>query len=149
MKRAVLIVIALAVVAAVRVAADEPKGPAPGFVYVSGVDKDKGQIMIRDVVTVPVTVPVTREVVVGGQKRTVTENVIQYRSEVREVALDVTTMRVLDNKGNELKGDEVWKRLAAGKVVLRQPSGAVDPAYLKVLADDAVVLTTKDSPSPK
>jgi hypothetical protein len=84
------------------------------------------------------------EVVQDGKKRTEKVPEMQYRREVAETELAVDAIRVLDTEGNELEGEELWKRLTLGSVVLR----AADPRppaaeYLKLLSDDALVIVPR------
>ena len=120
---------------------DFPKTAPPEFVMVSRVNEDAGNVYLRSLRTVPVTVMKTVESVVGGEKRRVTVPVTEYRTEVVEQALPLKSLRVFDAAGKELKPAEARKRLTAGKMVLRATdSKPLAPAYRKVLARDALIL---------
>src|SRR5258707_1223067 len=77
------------------------------------------------------------EVVADGKKRTEKVPEMQYKREVAETDLAVASIRVLDAEGNELAGEELWRRLTLGSVVLRVADGQPPAAeYLKLLAKD-------------
>jgi hypothetical protein len=131
--------------------ADFPKTAPPEFVMVSRLNEGTGTVYVRSVRTVPVTVTKTVEMVVMGEKRTVTVPVTEYRTEVVERALPLKSLRVFDAAGKELKPAEARKRLTPGKMVLRATdSKPLAPAYRKVLARDALILVpAAGKPGPR
>jgi hypothetical protein len=121
-----------------------PNSPPPVFVFVAGVDKDKGTVVIhlRNDVLIPRAVP--REVERKGIK--VIETVTEYVKETRiiTVQLSINALLVLDVDGKEVEEATLWKRLRPGTMVLQQ-SGVqpVDPAYRRVLARETLILATR------
>jgi hypothetical protein len=127
-----------------------PKGTPPQFVFVSGVDKDKGVLKIQTGVSVPVEKTVTQEVVINGKKVPQVVRVTEYQLSLKEESLTLASFRVLDAQGKEIEGDDGWKKLADGKLMLRQAgSEPIDPAYLKLLAKDTLILAPKPSKTDK
>jgi len=121
-----------------------PKGSPPEFVFVSGVDKDKGVFKVQTSVAMPVTKTVTKVVVINGMNVPQMVSVIEYQYSTKEESRNLAAFRVLDAQGKELEGDAGWKRLADGKLVIRQAgTEPIDPAYLKLLAKDALILAPK------
>jgi hypothetical protein len=118
-----------------------PEAPAPTFAYVSGYDKDKDTLRVRSFVYVPVTKQATRAVVRNGQQVTETYTYTEMAAETRESAYPLKGAQFYDGAGKKLKDDEARDRLKAGRTVLlsQDPKG-VDPAYLKVLAKDALII---------
>jgi hypothetical protein len=141
----------LAMAAFPGLAADQPMvpaGPPPRIVVVAKVNKDGGEVIYQEAVIVPVTRTVT--VVMNGQP--VQISTTEYVTELRLVKLPVKADTVRDAKGNKLKEEEAWMRLAAGKAVLLAPQGIkVDPAYLAIIKDDTLILElpppAKDKPA--
>jgi hypothetical protein len=121
-----------------------PKGTPPQFVFVSGIDKDKGTLKIQSTVSVPVTKEVTIESVINGMKVKQTVNVTVYEVSTKEESFPLASFRVLDSQGKEIDADVAWKKLADGKLMIRQPGPEpLDPSYLKLLAKDALILAPK------
>jgi hypothetical protein len=122
-----------------------PNSPPPAFVFVAGVDRDKGIVVVhtRHDVLIPTTV--AREVQRNGIKvvETVTEYVQETRIVHQEMALK--SLRILDREGKEVVGEDLWKRLTPGILVFQQ-SGAqpVDAAYRRVLARDTLILAPRE-----
>jgi hypothetical protein len=118
-----------------------PEGPAPKFVTVEKYDKDKDILQARAVEQVAVTEAVPVKVVIMGREAT------EIRSVTRMVSRAVVTAHALkgsqffDGAGKKLKDDEARDRLKAGRTVLLAPTPqAPDPAYLKVLAKDTLII---------
>lgn len=116
-----------------------PKTAAPSFLFLADVGKDKF------VVTVAEMVPVVKNVLVNVEKNgvvvTETLKVMEYQAAWKEVTYSAKDMKVLDSTGKELKKEEGWKMLKPGMVVLTTTdANGVDPAYLKLLTKDALIL---------
>jgi hypothetical protein len=121
-----------------------PKGGPPQFVFVSGIDKDKGTLKIQASISVPVTKAITVEKVINGMKVQQVVNVTDYQISVKEESFPLATFRVLDAQGKEIDADVAWKKLAEGKLMLRQSGPEpLDPAYLKLFAKDTLILAPK------
>jgi hypothetical protein len=139
MKRAVVVLCGLLGLAAVA-AEERPylKSLPPEIARVEEADRAEGTITIQ----YARAVPQTREILDadGGKKERVTElRVVPVTQRLR-----VKGFRVLDMKGKEIEGGDVWKRLTPGTMILRQAGEiAVDPAYLKVFSPDAVLLAPR------
>ena len=118
-----------------------PKSAPPEFVVVSSVDKDKNTIKILTVRGVLVPEFVERVVECGGKKTTKRELMHRSRLESSESQLSLNSFQVHDIAGKEIRGDELWKSLVPGKMVLRQVDAQpLDPAYYKVFARDTLIL---------
>jgi len=121
-----------------------PKGTPPQFVFVSGIDKDKGTLKIQTSVAVPVTKSITVEMVINGVKVKQVVNVTEYQISTKEESYALDSFRVLDAQGKEIDADVAWKKLADGKLMLRHAGPEpLDPAYLKLLAKDTLILAPK------
>jgi hypothetical protein len=118
-----------------------PKGTPPQFVFVSGIDKDKGTLKIQTAVSVPVTKSITVAMVINGVRVLQVVNVTEYQTSTKEESYALASFRVLDAQGKEIEADAAWKKLADGKLMLRQAGPEpLDPAYLKLLAKDTLIL---------
>jgi hypothetical protein len=129
---------------------DEPIGDVKGAepkLAVARVD-DAGVILMRS--TVIVYVPVQKEVAVNVngqiQKRVVTETVMQTRTEERKY--DPKDTPVYDVKGEKVDAKTLADRLKNGAVVVVSTDGQKpDPAFLKALKEDTLVLVPPVGPT--
>jgi hypothetical protein len=115
-----------------------PKGAVPEFIQIVSIDKEK--VLIQACTTGTPAKGITQEITVGGKK------IVQQvgGGEESTQTLKLATLRLLDAQGKELKGDDAWKKLTEGKVLLRQVGEEpLDPAYLKLLAKDTLILAPK------
>jgi hypothetical protein len=121
-----------------------PSAPPPAFVLVAGVDRDKGTIRVQLPTTVFLERTEVRLVERNGKKVTESAVVPVAVTQIKEIELSLKMLRVLDVDAKEVQGEELWKRLTPGKMVLQQ-SGLqpVDAAYRRVLARDALILTRR------
>jgi hypothetical protein len=120
------------------------KGPPPEFIQVVAIDKDKGIVKIQSCSAAPATRIIKQEVGVGGRKIVQEIDVGGEQATEKVETLKLATLRLLDAQGKEIKGDEAWKKLAEGKVLLRQAGQEpIDHAYLKLLSKDALILAPK------
>jgi len=146
--------VVLCVLLACSLRAAEPAGlpasPAPAFVAVAKVDKDKGTVNLQSRVTVPVTKYVMKQVERDGKKVTVAVPVTEYQQQTVEAVYFAKSFRLVEAGGKEIKGEDFWKRLTPGKLVLHQVGGDEPaPAYLKLLAKDALILAPAVKVEPK
>src|SRR5262245_63877671 len=127
-----------------------PKGPPPQFVLLAGASKDKGTLVVQVAESVPVTKTVTVAEIVGGQAVNRQVAVTDYQTVTKQEEWSLKSFRVLDAQGKEVEGDEVWKRLKPGEMVLRQAGPEpIDPGYLTVLAQEAVILAPRPMKDPQ
>lgn len=121
-----------------------PASPPPTMAFVHAVDADKAEIMVVYPVSKPVaqTRYESRERVIDGRK--VTELVpITVTTMVTELQMRLWSARsanAIDAKGKALTMKELAKRLKKNDPIVIAASDTVDPAYLKLLKEDAVVL---------
>ncbi len=121
-----------------------PTGGAPQFLPIAKVNKEQGLLTVRLVNMVPVTVEKTVTEEVNGQVIARKVAVTEYSLVHVESNLALNQFRVLDIDGKEIERDLVWKRLTAGKIVLRLPGKEpLDPAYRKLFAKDVLILAPK------
>jgi hypothetical protein len=114
-----------------------PKTPPPSFVLVSKVDRANSSIVI--VSPVIEQVPYT-QIAPNGQTVTTMKVVTKWIESTSQMA----SVRILDAEGHELVGEKAWKQLEVGRMVLRtNGTEPLDPAYLKVLAKDAVIVVPR------
>jgi hypothetical protein len=117
-----------------------PKGAAPEFIQVVSIDKEK--VVIQALTIGGQAKGIIQEVSVGGKK--IVQQIGVGEATESTVTLKLTNVRLLDAQGKEIKGDDAWKKLAEGKVLLRQVGEEpIDPVYLKLLAKDALILAPK------
>jgi hypothetical protein len=123
-----------------------PSGPAPSIFAVAEVDRTAGTYTVNQAVTVQVPVSTEKTIIVGGMEKkvAVTSLKTEYRTEIRRHTLK--GLEFYNVKGEKLKDDEAMKRFVPGAVVLLSADGKkVDPAYLRIVKDDALIVVL---PSP-
>jgi hypothetical protein len=77
----------------------------------------------------------------GGVRRKVQVPITQMRHQVRQSQISLAYVRLFDSTGKEVQGEDVWKRLKPGVILLRQTdSKQVEPLYSKLLSADALIL---------
>jgi hypothetical protein len=134
------------------------KTAPPEFATLAGVNRRSGYLIVYTVKTSPALSyheqEIEREVEIDGRKERVKEKVkvpsLDLRRETVETVFSLdakdspagaTLYRLLDATGKELTGDERWKRLEPGQtLLLHQSPGPIDPAYLKPLAKDTLII---------
>ena len=124
--------------------AKKPKAPPPEFVTVAAMDKSKALLDLEYTVDVGVQyMRIQSEYEVDGTTRTaeiVSPKPILKR---RVLKLKLKHAEVSDARGNKLETKEVWERLAVGDtVVIPVDDQPVDAAYLRVLANDTLVIVS-------
>jgi hypothetical protein len=117
-----------------------PKGAVPEFIQIVSIDKEK--VVIQACTTGTQGKAIVQEVTVGGRK--IVQQVGGFGATDSKETLKLATLRLLDAEGKEIKGEDAWKKLAEGKVLIRQVGEEpIDPAYLKLLGKDALILAPK------
>jgi hypothetical protein len=117
-----------------------PKGAAPEFIQVVSIDKEK--VVIQALTTGGPAKGIIQEVSGGGKK--IVQQIGVGEATESTVTLKLANVRLLDAQGKEIKGDDAWKKVAEGKVLLRQVGEEpIDPVYLKLLSKDALILAPK------
>jgi hypothetical protein len=131
--------------------ADAPVEPPPRVsaqapqLLIAWVEKDQLTSTVEQTVAVPVTV--TMKVNNNGKEEDVT--VTKYVTEKRLVkhSMDLTKAKITTAGGKQLTLDDLKKRLAKpAPVVVATDGKSVDPAYLKILDRDAVVIVIDNGP---
>jgi hypothetical protein len=127
-----------------------PTGAAPSIFAVAGVDREKGTYTVNQ--TVPVTEAYVTEktVIVGGMEQKVkgVANRIVYKTVM--VSRLLKGLEFYNLKGEKLKDDEATKRFVPGAVVLLSADGnKVDPAYLRIVKDDTLIVVIPAPPVEK
>jgi hypothetical protein len=127
--------------------------PPPTLHSVTRVAADRGEIQYQVTMTVPVTEKRTVAETVNQNGKQVVVNrevtVTMMRQEAKEVLWSAKAGRAIDGSGKPVAADELFKRLKAGDTILHAPGDKVDPAWLKVLKPDAVILLTAPPAPPK
>ena len=118
-----------------------PEGPAPALVFVNEVDREKGVIIYRTYNKVPVIQTVEEVIEVKGVKQTVIKNRTVFTTEIRESLVQLNAFKAQTADGKLLTMKDLAERLTPGTTILIQFVGdKVDPAYLKVIKGDTIVL---------
>ena len=124
--------------------AQPPSGPGPSFVQVSEVNGSKEMLICVTAVQVTQYVPVTKVIEMKGMKTAVTEYVAVFKTELRSTYFDLKGCTMQTADGKALTAKEVLGRVKPGAVILVQSGAAkVDPAYLKILNPDTILLVDK------
>ena len=131
---------------ATRRAGGQPNSAPPEFGVVGQVDKAKNSITLLGTrsAMVPTFVDVTAER--DGKKTTKREVVFQSRLEKFALPLSLHSFRVRNIAGKEYQGEELWKVLVPGKMILRQAdTQPLDRAYFKIFLPDTLLLVPRDN----
>lgn len=113
----------------------------PQFVKLANISKDKLTISIHYYESVAVTSFKEVDVEVEGVIKKAQVPEMHMRPSLRQGQISMAYVRLFDSTGKEVKGDEVWQRLKPGMTLLRQTeSKEIDPAILKLLSPDALIL---------
>jgi hypothetical protein len=123
-----------------------PKGQSPQFVKVVGLDAGKTALRVHYAVMVPVVTPV--RVPVDNGTRFEVRKVTKYRQVVEEQLISLKGLRAVTAGGKKVGGAKGWKALEGKIVALVRGSEGLDPAYVKLLAKDTVILTA-EWPTPR
>jgi hypothetical protein len=130
--------------------AQAPKGPAPVLKIVRSVDAAKGNIEFRDLTYKVELRTETRKVLVNGKE--VEENVVvQVMVPVEmQTIVQVANSRIVTPDGKAVPADDVWKRVKAKTVVVFSGNNELpDPAYLRALSADTVIIIPAPAAPPK
>ena len=113
----------------------------PQFVKLANISKDMLTITVYHYESQAVTTFKEETVEMDGKTRTVKVPVSETTNVLRQTQISLQYVRLFDSTGKEVTGDAVWKRLKPGVTLLRQTdSKTVDPAFLKLLSSDALIL---------
>jgi hypothetical protein len=116
-----------------------PDAYPPLFARVVGVNKDKGVITLSTAEVSMVGMGVRgRQVEVDLKKVCIYKPVTAFNARVSEVEVEVKWLRVTDMNDKTIEGDEIWRRLTPGTMVVRGASHSLDPAFRKMLAKDVL-----------
>jgi len=129
-------------------ATDAPKGPAPSFIHLRKAGIENGRLRYEEVAVEPQIQEVTRTRVVDGKPQAYKDAVVTWQNVVKTGELSVARTTFQTVSGKRLTAQEVAARLAgSGEVVARSADGkAIDPAYLRVLKGDAIVILAPPAP---
>jgi hypothetical protein len=126
---------------------EAPQGPPPRILVVE-IEND-GQPVIITPVTEMRAVPVTVNVVVGGQvqQRTETRSVV-VESRVK-VSLTDRPTEVFGLDGKRLTAEEIKKRITrSGPILVSSDGKPVDPFYLRLAREGSVVVVSPKLAAP-
>jgi hypothetical protein len=141
MIRAALSLTAVAALAAVAAAQEPglPKGPPPKLMVLTG--GEGATFITTQQITEQVPEERQREVEVNGRKQLVTVTVMVSRPRTVEVTMRLGNAQAFTANGKRVDPAELAKRLKGPTLVLVSADGKmVDPFYLRVLREDALVL---------
>jgi hypothetical protein len=122
-----------------------PTTPPPRIASVSELKPEEGEITLHEVTQQMVPELRKEQRTVNG--KTVEVTVTHYRAVVvqQQRKCYLKEGKAYDTAGAPLEAAEVWKRLKVGAPVLVSADGnKVDPAYLGVVAKEAVILAFPD-----
>jgi len=113
---------------------------------VSAFQASTGELICMECHLVAEEFVVAKEVEVMGMKRTVTERMLRHVPVTRFVSHALKDCKAQTADGKALTADELAKRLTRGTpILIMNGSDKVDPAYLKIVKPDTIILFT---PSP-
>jgi len=141
-----LVVIALSVIVSTTTAEEKPapsSGVPPLFRKVFQIDEQPARLTLTNRTVHFVSEKVAREVKRDGNADTETQTILKrvYEERVSDVPLD--SAQVSEAGGKQLSREDILKRVAVGKIVVISADGMpVDPAYLKTLAKDTLVVVS-------
>src|SRR5262249_57340593 len=117
---------------------------------VAEASSGNGVIVCHYIVEATKIVFVEREFDLGGGKKQVQRfQVPETVREIRQVRVVVKDAQISTAAGQRLEGNELWKRVKPGDVVVVSADGGmIDPAFLRVLTRDTLVIVTPRQPGP-
>jgi hypothetical protein len=123
-----------------------PAGPPPTMIVVSSIDPS-GALLSKQLTTRAIPVAEDRVVIEAGIMKKVTVTTYKYVPEERHNKYVLKDLEIYDVKGEKVKQEAALKRLTPGTVVLLSTNGQkVDPAYLRIVKEDTLILV---QPAPK
>jgi hypothetical protein len=141
-----LAVLSLLLIASITTA-DEKRATSPGvpplFRKVFGIDQQPARLILVNRTVRFMPEEVTRKGNRDGNADTTTQTKLLpvYEEQVGEVPLD--SAQVSEAGGKQLSREDILKRVAVGTIVVISADGKpVDPAYLKTLANDTLVIVS-------
>jgi hypothetical protein len=115
--------------------------PSPKIVVVDKVDKEKQLLTIQEVRLVPVLEERAVQENVGGQVVVRKQVVTRYQMVTQNVQYSLKDGKVRDTTGKLVPAENVLERIKAGSALLLVlGADRVDPAYLKIVSKDALIL---------
>jgi hypothetical protein len=118
-----------------------PASPPPRVGCVAALDPAAGEITLHEVSQQVVPELRTELRTINGKKVEVQVTVYQAVLVQQQRKLSLKEGKAFDTSGTSLEPEEVWKRLKIGTAVLISADGnKVDPAYLGIIAKEAVIL---------
>ena len=122
-----------------------PTNAPPTMVTVGQIDRNIGEIRVKVLQQVPVTVTkVVQEVVnVNGNQvvveRAVAETTMKTQISERKVKID-GTLKIMEATGEKMATEKFFDRVKSGDTILHAHGTAIDEAWLRVLRPDVIVL---------
>jgi len=121
-----------------------PQASPPAIVTVKEMRADRGELVCDLLVAERVEVTRTKIIEEKGVKKEVAEKAFVTRAVPTQVTFALKPSTFLTVGGKKLTDEDVAKRVTPGTLLLVSAGGKPDPAYLKVLRDDALILVTPD-----
>jgi hypothetical protein len=125
-----------------------PRGPQPQMLFISSVDAKDGAIVITQAVMEAVPVEEERVRVQGGVTEKYKVTTYKFVTKLVKQPFVLKDHQFQLAGGQKLSAEEALKRLTPGKVVLLSVDGTpIDPAFLKIIKDDTLILV-RQPPAP-
>jgi hypothetical protein len=119
-----------------------PQASPPTIVTVKEVRADRGELVCDLLVAERVEVTRTKVIEEKGVKKEVAEKTFVTRAVPTQVTFPLKASTFLTVGGKKVTDEDVAKRVTPGTLLFVSVGGKPDPAYLKVLRDDTLILVT-------
>jgi hypothetical protein len=119
-----------------------PLSPPPTIVTVKEVRADRADLVCEQILTERVPATITKVVEEKGVKKEVPVTTFVTKAVPTLVTFPLKESTFITPAGKKLTAEEAAKRLTAGTLLFVSVGGKPDPAYLKILRDDALILVT-------
>ena len=139
----VVLLILLAGTAAGQPVPPFPKTTPPAFQLVSDFDAGRGRVRFIHSELVPVQEKVVTKEIIDGRERVVERVVTKFVTVLKETEHKLAGFEILTGAGKTLTPDEAAPLVKDRLVLVVPDESGLDPAYLKVLAKDAIVFVRK------
>ena len=122
-----------------------PTNAPPTMVTVGQIDRNIGEIRVKVLQQIPVTVTkIVQEIVnVNGNQvtvqRAVAETTMKTQISERKVKID-GTLKIMEATGEKMATEKFFDRIKAGDTILHAHGAAIDEAWLRVLRPNVIVL---------
>ena len=124
-----------------------PASLPPRFAVIGKVDALDRKIEIDRLGGAPIRKQRTEIVTVDGRELQRTVWVTEEQIVATTATLTADSFRVLDSNGREVYWEDAWDLLTPGRMVLEVwTTGPIDPAYLKLLSKDALIIAGRAKP---